>query len=135
MLPENDHLVITEPDRYYNEAIVLLLVDWSPFLLDQALQSIKGCNKKLAIYIFNHNDNNYHWLMDVANQADIIGINFDSTLHNDVFKGIFVQRNNSFYFGRPDLKKIFTNHTDDPIGKLLVLIGDKLHGENNERQK
>ena len=134
MLPEQDHLIITEPDRYYNQAIYVLLIDWPPFLLDQALQAVKSCNEQLAIHIFNSNDTNYQWLMDVAYQAQIIAINFDSTLHNDVFKGIFVQRNNSYYFGRPDLIKIFPNHTDDPVGKLLVLIGDKLsHGGNNER--
>lgn len=126
MLPENDHLVITEPDRYHNDALVILLVDWSPFLLDQALQAIKGSKEKLAIHIFNDNDTNYRWLLDVANQADVIGINFDSIKNNDVFKGMLMKMGKSFYFGRPDLNSIFPNHSEDPIGKLLVLIGDKL---------
>jgi hypothetical protein len=126
MLPEEDHLVVTEPDRYYNEALVILLVDWSPFLLDQALQAIKGSKEKLAIHIFNDNDTNYQWLLDVAYQADVIAINFDSIKNNDVFKGILLRQNKSFYFGRPDLVGLFPNHSEDPIGKLLVLIGDKL---------
>jgi hypothetical protein len=126
MLPENDHLVITEPDRYYNDALKLLLIDWSPFLLDQALQAIKSSKQQLVIHIFNSNDNNYKWLLDVADQADIVGINFDTTHNNDVFKGMLLLRNKSFYFGRLDLKNLFPNHTEDPIGKLLVLIGDKL---------
>lgn len=126
MIPEDDHLIITEPDRYYNEALTILLIDWSPFLLEQAIQAIAGSKKKLAIHVFNSNDNNYAWLLDVANQADVISINFDNLRNSDVFKGILLQKPKSFYFGRLDLVKIFANHTDDPVGKLLVLIGDKL---------
>jgi len=126
MLPEDDHLIITEPDRFHNEALVILLIDWSPFLLDQALQAIKGSNQKLAIHLFNDNDSNYQWLLDVANQADIISINFDGNRRVDVFKGMLLRLNKAFYFGRPDLNSIFPNHSEDPIGKLLVLIGDKL---------
>lgn len=126
MLPEEDHLIITEPDRYFNEALVILLIDWNPHLLDQLSMAVQGSKHKLAIHLFGDNDGNFQWLLDVANQADIIGINFDTVKHSDVIKGILLQRSKSFYFGRSDLRKIYTNYADDPVGKLLVLIGDKL---------
>lgn len=129
MLPEEDHLLITSPDRFFGDALTVLFVDWPPALIDQALNSVKASPKRLAIHIYNIEDNNPRWMIDVANQSNIIMINFSQLSQADAFKGYLLPRMTCYYFGRSDLNQIFTNYTDDPIGKLLVLIGEKLKTE------
>lgn len=122
----NDHVVVTQPDRFYDDAITILLVDWPADLVDQALAALRGSKQRLAIHIFDYNDNNYRWLLDVSYQADIIAVNINNINHIDLFKGQLILKTNSFFFGRLDLSSIFTNSTNDPIGKLLVAVGEKL---------
>jgi hypothetical protein len=121
--PKDDHVVVTSPDRFYNDAITVLLVDWSADLVNQALNAIRGSRTRIAIHIFDYNDSNYTWLLDVANQADIIGINLNSSNHIDLFKGVLVSKSKSFHFGRLDVSKIYLNSVNDPIGELLIRIG------------
>ena len=120
----NDHVVVTQPDRFYDDAITILLVDWPADLVDQALAALRGSKQRLAIHIFDYNDNNYRWLLDVSYQADIIAVNINNINHIDLFKGQLILKTNSFFFGRLDLSSIFTNSTNDPIGKLLVAVGE-----------
>lgn len=123
---DNDHIVVTEPDRYFQDAIIVLLVDWPPDLLNQAMQAVKGFPKKIAIHIFNYNDYNYNWLIDVSNQSNLIAINLEPINHIDLFKGYIIGKPNTFYFGRLGTNKIFTNFTNDPIGHLLVKLGEQI---------
>ena len=125
-ITDNDHIVVTEPDRYFQDAVVVLLVDWPPDLLNQAMQAVKGFPKKIAIHIFNYNDYNYNWLIDVANQSNLIAINLEPINHIDLFKGYIIGKSNTFYFGRLGTNKIFTNFTNDPIGHLLVKLGEQI---------
>jgi len=118
----DDHVIVTAPDRYFNDAIVILLVDWSADFVQQAINAIQNSNKKLAIHVFDYNDNNYTWLIDVANQANIIGIDLNQIDHIDLIKGYLISKTNSFYFGRMDMNKLFSNHTNDPIGHLLMKL-------------
>lgn len=122
----SDHVVVTPPDRFYQEAITILLVDWPADLVDQALSALRGSNKRLAIHVFDYNDNNYKWMLDVANQADVIGVNINNINHIDLLKGQLILKSKTFFFGRMDFNSIFTNATNDPIGKLLVSVGEKL---------
>lgn len=121
-----DHVVVTEPDRFFQDAIVVLLVDWPPDLVDQAFSALKGSNVRIAFHVFDFNDSNFGWLIDVANQADVIAINVSNINQTDIIKGYIITRSKSFYFGRLGLTKIFSNYTDDPIGQLLVKVGDKI---------
>lgn len=125
-LNNNEHVIVTPPDRFYQDAVVILLVDWPADLIDQAFSALKASKNRLAIHIFDYNDHNYTWLLDVANQADIVAININNINHIDLLKGQLISKNKSFYFGRLDMNKIFTNYTDDPIGKLLVAVGENI---------
>jgi hypothetical protein len=122
----NDHVVVTAPDRFHQDAIVILLVDWSADLVSQAVNALQGSSQRLAIHIFDYNDNNYSWLLDVANQADIIAIDLNNINHIDLLKGQLISKSKTFYFGRLDMNKIFSNHTNDPIGQLLVRLGNTI---------
>ena len=121
-----DHVVVTAPDRFYQDAIIILLVDWPADLVYQAVNAVQGSTARLAIHIFDFNDNNYSWLLDVAKQADIVGIDLTNINHIDLIKGCLISKPNAFYIGRPDINLIFSNHTHDPIGQLLVRLGNKI---------
>lgn len=119
----NEHVVVTPPDRFFQDSITVLLVDWPADLVDQALSAIRGSNVRVAIHIFDYNDSNYLWAIDVANQSDIVAINANSINHIDIIKGYLISKSNSFYFGRLGMNKLFSNFTEDPIGQLLIKIG------------
>ena len=124
--PNNDHVIVTAPDRFFDDAVTILLVDWPADLINQALNAIRESKIRIAIHIFDFNDANYIWLLDVANQADIIGLNLNSMNHIDLFKGQLITRSKSFYFGRLGINSLFSNSTDDPIGELLVKLGNRI---------
>ena len=125
-ITNDEHVIVTAPDRFFQDSIVVLLVDWPADLIDQALSSIKGSQTRIAIHIFDYNDSDYNWLIDVANQADVIAINLNSINHIDLIKGHLISKSKSYYFGRLGINKIFSNFTNDPIGELLVKIGQKI---------
>lgn len=122
----NEHVIVTVPDRFYQDAIVILLIDWSADLVNQAINALQGSNYRLAIHIFDYNDNNYNWLIDVANQADIVAINLNNINHIDLVKGFLISKTKTFYFGRMDINKLFSNFTQDPIGELLIKLGNRI---------
>lgn len=125
-LVPNEHVVVTAPDRFFQDAITILFVDWPPDLIDQALQALKGSNVRIAFHIFDFNDSDYKWLIDVANQADVISVCLSNISHIDIIKGYIIARPETFYFGRLGLHNIFSNYTDDPIGQLLIKVGGKI---------
>ena len=122
----NDHVIVTAPDRFYQDAIVILLIDWSADLVNQAINALQGCKYRLAIHIVNYNDNNYSWMLDVANQADIVSIDLNNINHIDLIKGFLISKSKTFYFGRIDINKLFSNFTQDPIGELLIKLGNRI---------
>jgi hypothetical protein len=125
-IPNNEHVIVTAPDRFYQDAIVILLVDWSADLVNQAINALQGSDARLAIHIFDYNDNNYSWLLDVANQADIIAIDLGKINHIDLIKGTLISKSKTFYFGRLDVNRLFSNFTQDPIGELLIKLGNRI---------
>lgn len=122
----SQHVVVTPPDRYFQEAITILLVDWPPHLVDQAFNALERSKHRIAFHVFNFNDSDFKWLIDVANQADVVAINAADYNHTDVLKGYIIARTNAFYFGRLGIKEVFSNYTNDPIGELLVKVGNKI---------
>ena len=122
----NEHVVVTPPDRFFQDSIVVLLMDWPADLVDQALSAIRGSTSRIAIHIFDFNDSNYLWAIDVANQADIVAINANNVNHIDIIKGHLISKPNAFYFGRLGMNNLFSNFTEDPIGQLLIKIGTKI---------
>lgn len=125
-IPNNEHVIVTAPDRFYQDAIIILLVDWPADLVNQAINAVQGSTQRLAIHIFDFNDANYSWLIDVANQSDVISISCNPSNHIDLIKGYLISKSNVFYFGRQDIKQIFSNFSNDPIGTLLIKIGNKI---------
>ena len=125
-ITNNEHVVVTPPDRFFQDSIVILLMDWPADLVDQALNAISGSNVRIAIHIFDYNDSNYLWAIDVANQSDVVAININNINHIDIIKGCLITKPNTFYFGRLGMSKIFSNFTEDPIGQLLIKIGSKI---------
>lgn len=122
----SDHVVVTAPDRYFQDSIKILLIDWPPDLVDQALRSLERSTVPIAFHIFDFNDSDFKWLIDVANQADVVAMDISNINHIDIIKGYIIARPNAFYFGRLGMNKIFSNYTDDPIGQLLIKVGDKI---------
>lgn len=122
----NEHVIVTAPDRFYQDSIVILLVDWSADLVNQAINALQGCNYRLAIHIVSYNDNNYSWMLDVSNQADIVAIDLNNINHIDLIKGFLISKSKTFHFGRSDIRSLFSNYTNDPIGNLLVRLGNIL---------
>lgn len=120
----DEHVIVTAPDRYFQDAIVVLLIDWPPDLVNQALAAIEKSQKKLAIHIFDYNDHSYNWAIDVANQAHIVAMDITNINHIDLIKGYLISKPNSFYFGRMDINKLFSNYTNDPIGHLVIKLGN-----------
>lgn len=125
----DEHLVITEPDRFYGDAVYFLLVDWPPDLLSKALETVTGSPEKLVIYVHPPEDSNFKWLLDTAYQSQFILVNCGHSGQSDIVKGQLLTKPNTYYFGRPDLEKLFLNSTNDPIGTMLTLLSTKLPKE------
>ena len=120
--PTLNHLVITEPDRYYGEAITLLWIDWNWQQIEQCIAALQGSPIKIVIHLFGGNDTDFRWLLNVANQVDAVIVNLGQTSQADPIKGMLVPKDKTHYFGRKDLKDIFPGYIDDPLGTVLALV-------------
>ncbi len=134
MIDENEHLLVTPPDRFYGDAIKILLIDWNPVLFDQLVTALKGCKEKIVIYYFAPFDTEFTWLIDVANEVDITVMDISNNSQLDMIKGHLIAKKNVYYFGRSDLEKMFFNFTKDPVSTILIKTAEKLlkNGETNE---
>jgi hypothetical protein len=119
----DNHFVITPPDRYWSEAINILLVDWPYELIEQCCSTLQSFNNTLAVHVYHSSDNEQQWFLDVAMQADLIVMNMSQPSHIDVLKGYLLPRNKVHYWGRPDLQKTFLNYLIDPTAQLIALVG------------
>ena len=134
-MDENEHLLVTPPDRFYGDAIKILLIDWNPVLLDQLVAALKGCKEKIVIYYFASFDTEFRWIVDVANEVDIVVMDISNNSQLDLIKGHLIGKKQVHYFGRSDVEKMFFNFTKDPISTILIKIAEKLtiSGEKNEQ--
>ena len=124
---DNEHLVVTPPDRYWAEGIKILLVDWPADLIETTINMIEGSPNQLIIHLFDSNKDDPQWLLDVSNQVSFIIMNMGAGFTGDVFKGTLITRSNVHYYGREGLEKYFPNYVKDPQGRLLVLIGEYIN--------
>lgn len=126
MEPTPDHLVITPPSRYYGEGAKILWIDWHWHMIEQCLEAMRGSPVKTVTHLFGGNDTDFRWLLDVANQADLIVVNLGQTSQADPFKGSFLPLDKTYYFGRKDLAEIYYGYVDDPLGLMLEYISNKI---------
>lgn len=127
-----EHLLVTAPDRYWADGIKILLVDWPAELLETTVNMIQGSPEQIILHSFNSYNDDPQWLLDVANQVDFAIINMGTGYAADVFKGTLLLRKNVFHYGRESLNKFYSNHTTDPQGKLLVLLGETIKKMENQ---
>jgi len=118
----NNHLLVTEPDRVRDRAFCVLLIDFEPQMVETMVTPLQGCKTDLTIYVYNEQDNNARWLLDVANEADLILIDTYKTTKNDVFKGYLLPLKTTWFVGRPDLGEFWPRYTTDALGTILVNI-------------
>lgn len=116
----NDHLVVTPPDRYWDDGFKLLLVDFDAYLLDQHFAAVTGSPVQVAVHVYMPDDNNPTWLMDVSASVDLVILNLGQSTTNDILKGRILGQSNVWYVGRPDLLKLWTRNTTDPVALMLI---------------
>ena len=122
MKTSNEHVLITPPDRYWNDAYNILIVDFEWGLLENIVNPLRTSAANLAIHIYTPHDSNPEWLLNVANSCDVVLLDLNQTTNNDVIKGQLISKHNVWYTGRRDLEKIWTGYTEDPLTVLLIEI-------------
>lgn len=116
------HLIITSPDRHYGEGMVILLIDWHWKQIEPCISALSSCNDKVVLHLFGAGETDFRWLIDVANQADLIIMNNGVNTQADLIKGSLIPKDKTLYFGRRDLSSIFSGYIEDPIGTLLSWV-------------
>lgn len=129
-LNPEDHLLITAPDRYYAEGEKILFVDLQHDQLERMLNALRGSPVKLAFHVFGHNDRDLRWLLDSGYQADKILIDMSHSTAADPIKGHMLAWDKTVYTGRKDLDSIFPGYIEDPLGHMLVWVGERSNKRN-----
>lgn len=125
-----DHLLITPPDRYHGEAFNILFVDLMHDQLDHLVNALRGSPIKLAFHVFGHNEHDFKWLLDAAYQCDAILIDMTHKTAADPIKGHMLTWDKTVYLGRKDLSDIFPGYIEDPLGHLLIRVGEQANKRN-----
>ena len=121
----DDHLLITSPDRYHGEGLKILFVDLQHDRLDRIISTLRGSPIKLIFHVFGHNDRDFRWLLDVGYQCDKILIDMSHVTAADPIKGHMLSWGKTNYLGRKDLDGIFSGYIEDPLGQMLVWVGEQ----------
>lgn len=127
----DDHVIITPPDRYWSDCFKILLVDFDWGLTETIIAPLAGSPIKLAIHIYRSEDRNFEWLLDTANNVNIVIINLTNATESDIIKGNLLSKENVWYVGRNELNSIWPRQIDDPLSKLLVSI-DQYQNRGNK---
>lgn len=118
----NNHLLVTEPDRVNDQGFRILLVDFEPQMIEMLISTLQGCSTDLIIYVYSDSDANPQWLLDTARESDIILVDANRTTQNDIFKGCILPLKTAWFVGRSDLTKFWPRHTNDALGTVLASI-------------
>lgn len=118
----NNHLLVTEPDRVHDRGFRILLVDFEPQMVEMLISTLYGCTTDLIIYVYNEKDANPQWLVDTAKESNIVLVDTNRTTQNDVFKGCILPMKTAWFVGRSDLNKFWPRHTEDALGTILASI-------------
>lgn len=118
----DNHVLVTPPDRYYSEAFNILLVDFDWGLTEAIINPLRSANATLAIHAYIPSDSNPAWLIDVASNSDIVLMDLSKTTNNDIIKGHIISKENVWYTGRSDLENFWPRYTNDPLSLLIFEI-------------
>jgi len=128
----NNHVIVTPPDRVWDNTFNILLVDFDWGLAENIINPLRGSQLNLAIHIFTPHDNETQWLLDVTSHSHITILNLNDSTNNDILKGHLISKHNVWYTGRPDLSKLWTRHTRDPLATLLIEIEKEQKSQSQE---
>ena len=128
----NEHVLVTPPDRYWSDAYNILLIDFEWGLAENIINPLRSSKLDLAIHIYTPQDNNPEWLMNVANSCNTVLMDLNQTTNNDIIKGQLISKHTVWYTGRQDLKNIWSGYTEDPLTVLLVEI-EKYQNSRGDR--
>lgn len=129
---DKEHLLITSPDRFWEDAIYITLIDLNPDMIENILTMLSGSPSRLIFYVHYRENTDIKWLLDVVNQSDIVLMDMSQNTYFDVIKGYFLPKKNVYYFGRSDLFLLFSNHWKDPAGNLLATVGELISKKQKE---
>lgn len=129
MAVNNNHLLVTEPDRVYDQGFRILLVDFEPQMIEMLVSTLQGCATDLIIYVYNDSDTNPRWMLDTAKESDIVLVDVNRTTQNDVFKGCVLPMKTAWFIGRSDLAEMWPRHTTDALGTILSAIQQYIEQE------
>jgi len=118
----NEHMLITPPDRYWSDAFNILLIDFDWGLAENIINPLRSSKLDLAIHIYTPQDNDSVWLYNVANASDVVLMDLNQTTNNDIIKGQLISKNTVWYTGRKDLSSLWPRYTEDPLTLLLIEI-------------
>lgn len=120
---QDNHILITPPDQIWNDNFSIFLIDFSWDQVGSIIDPLRGSPLDLNVYVYTTEFNDPVWLMNVANASDLILINTETVTKNDIFKGRLLNLSKKVYYtGRPDVEKLWTNTTSDPLGLILQQI-------------
>lgn len=118
----NEHVLVTPPDRYWSDAYNILLIDFEWGLAENIINPLRSSIADLAIHIYTPQDNNTEWVLNVANACDTVLMDLNQTTNNDLIKGQLISKHNVWYTGRRDLQNLWSGYTEDPLTVLLIEI-------------
>lgn len=130
----NKHLIVTAPDRVWDDKFNILLVDFEWGLVEAIINPLRSSKLDLAIHVYTPQDNDPEWLLNVTASSHVVILDLAQSTNNDILKGHLISKHNVWYTGRPDLSKMWARHTRDPLATLLVEIEkeQQLYEELNE---
>lgn len=123
----NEHVIVTPPDRVWDDTFDILLVDFDWGLAETIINPLRSSKLDLAIHLYTPQDNDPQWLLNVAANSRIVILDLNQSTNNDVIKGHLISKHNVWYTGRSDLSNIWLRHTKDPLSTLLVEIEKTQH--------
>ena len=95
-------------------------------MIEQCLNALRASPIKLIFHAYGPHDHDHRWLLDVAHQCDLIIMDMSVGTHNDIIKGHLIALDKTHHFGRKNLGDIFPGYIEDPQGKMLVWLGEKI---------
>jgi hypothetical protein len=75
---DNKIVLITPPDKIFNQNHSVLLISPSDSIRTQAQEILSKSNGKQNIYIYNVVDADVDWLLSVAKMSDVVILDYDN---------------------------------------------------------
>lgn len=130
MKTTDNHVVVTPPDRYWDNAFNILLIDFDWHLAESIINPLRSSTIDLSIHLYTSNDNDTEWLLNVANACDVVVMDLSQVTNNDIVKGQLISKHNVWYTGRRYFSDIWQGYTEDVLTTLLIEI-NKQHTQGS----